>query len=93
MSEVSAVVVVKLDKDRMISSLKVREFIEIQEGNIKTIVDVLSRFSFDENGNQLSPQEAKDLLKELTLQELMSIAQEFGASAEKTAVPPGNGAD
>lgn len=83
---------IHMDRERMLDLVTVDEVIGVQEGSIKHIRSVLSRFVLDDTtGDWMSPEEGTALIGQLTLRQLIEAGQEFSRKAEGTAVPPESG--
>ncbi len=73
-----------------VKDLTVDEFIALQEGNMRIIKNVLSRFVVDENGQYLPEDQAKPLVGKLTLEQLQGVVSTFTGNVTDTLVPPVN---
>ena len=82
---------IKVDQKKLGDLVTVDDFIELQEGNIKTLLNVLSLFLVDGDGVPILKDEARKMLGKLTLNELKKASAGFTSAAENAAVPLPNG--
>lgn len=81
---------IKVDQNRLGDLVSVDEFLGMQDGDFKTIINIVSRFVVDANGNYLEPAEGRKLIGALSMNQLKEIAATFTDGAGKAAVPPEN---
>lgn len=79
---------IKVDTDRLSSSITVDEYIEAEEGKIRGLRAVLSRFVVNDKGNFVPVEKAKRMLGRLTLEELSKLGTEFTQAVEESAAGP-----
>ena len=72
----------------MSSLVTVDEYLALVDGDVKTMVDVLSNFVVKDNGVYLDKEEGRKLIGTLTIDELQEAIGEFTGKAEDAAVPP-----
>jgi len=74
-------------QERIEQRVTVDEYIGMSEGNIKTMISVMSKFVIGESG-YLEPAEARKLLGALTIAELKEAFQRFNTAQETAIIPP-----
>lgn len=79
---------IKVDSDRLSTSITVDEYIAAEEGKIKGMKAVLSRFVINNNGTYVPVEKAKRMLGKLTLSELAELGDQFTQAAEDVAAGP-----
>jgi len=79
---------IRVNQDRLSNSITVEEYIAAEEGKIRGLVAVLSRFVVDAKGGYIPVDEAKEMLNKLTLAELADLGNEFTQAAEEAAAGP-----
>lgn len=83
---------IKVDRDRMAALLTVDDYLALMEGDVKTMVRVLSNYVVDDNGHYMPQAQGRKEIGKLTLDELNKAVGTFSELAEGAAVPPSNGA-
>lgn len=82
---------IHVDRERMKDLVTVNEVIEMQEGSLKAIRNVLARFVVsDETGDWLPEPEGLELVGGMSIRQLEEAGKSFLQTAENTAVPPGS---
>jgi hypothetical protein len=77
---------IRVDADRMRATLKVRDILALQGGDMQTMVNILSMFVW--NGDGYAPEdEAREQVLEMTLDELQATAQAVTNAMQGAAVP------
>lgn len=85
-------VVLNMDKDRLNDLVDVDQYIGMQEGNTRAIVDVLSLFVWDTDNNEYySFEEGRKKVGKVKMMRLNDLAQQFFTGLEEAAVPPDKG--
>ena len=81
--------IVRLNRATVLAELEVDEIIGLQEGVIRTMRDVLSRYSFDtDTGEKLDPAVAVKIIGKMTIAKLAEASESFLRELENAAVPP-----
>lgn len=83
---------IKVDSDHMSKSVTIDEYLALLDGDVRTMVNVLSQFIVGEDGNYLSKETGRKIVGKLTLSEMMEAISAFTEKAETIAVPPSSGA-
>lgn len=82
---------IRVDAERLGEMVTVDEFIAMQEGNIRVIVNVLANFCVNGSGGYMEHDEARAVLGQMTIKQLTEAAQAFAGNAEGAAVPLSSG--
>lgn len=77
-----------ISKERLTKSLKIGEWLDLQAGNVATIVNVMARFAVDDNGNPIPHDQAISQIKEMTIEELNAAALGLNNAITDAAVNP-----
>lgn len=70
------------------SCVTVDEYIGLMENNIRTIVDVMSRFLIDDDGNKIPYKEARAFVGKQTIEEMERLAAELTKALDQGATNP-----
>lgn len=81
-------ITIKVDQARLGELVTVDEFIGMQDGDFKTIINVVSRFVIGEDGKYLEPIEGRKMVGALSMNQLKEATTAFVDGAGKAAVPP-----
>ena len=81
---------IRKDMERLENTLTIDEFLEMQEGNLKSIINVMSKFVLDDNSEYKTPEEGRKVIGSLTLAELKNASEDFNKKITDAAVPPEN---
>ena len=76
---------IKVEQDRLSKSITVDEYIAAEEGKVRGLKAVLSRFVVNNNGSYIPVEKAKRMLGKLTLSELAELGNQFTQAAEEAA--------
>lgn len=71
-------------------NLKIRDILAAQSGDMFKIIDILARFVQDDNGEMLSPEAGKEVILDLTVEELEAATKAFYSAVTDQSVPPVN---
>lgn len=82
---------IRVDAKRLEEHVTVDEFIGLQEGNIRSIRDVLGRFVIDDDGQYVDPEAGKAIIGQLTIKQLVEYGGQFAQQAESAVVPTASG--
>ena len=75
-------------QERIERNLTVDEYIGMMDGNLKAMVDALSKFVANESGvGWMEPAEARAQLGKMTMGELNELASTFQKAQEEAVVP------
>lgn len=76
-------------QERIERMVTVDEYIGMTEGDVKTMLSVMSRFVLGADGvSYMEPKEARKLLGGLTITELKDAFSRFNGTQESAVVPP-----
>ena len=81
---------IKIDTDILEESVTVDEYLAMSDGDIKSIMGVMSKFVLAEDGSYLPPADGRKALGSLTMKEMEQTALDF-AEMMKNAVPKAKG--
>lgn len=71
-----------------LKNLTLRQLFSIEKGDMHSMVDLLSHFIQSEEGVPLTPEDGKEALLDLTVQELEEIFKTLQGAIQDGAVPP-----
>lgn len=83
-------ITIKVDQARLGDLVTVDEFIGMQDGDFKAIINVVSRFVIGTDGQYLEPAEGRKVVGALSMNQLKEATAAFIDGAGKAAVPPVN---
>lgn len=86
-----AVAGVRVTRDEFRRNVKMGEYIDIQNGNMAVLNDVMARFCVDKNDVPLSREDAAKELRKLNLEQFDELAEELKAGMANAAVPLASG--
>jgi hypothetical protein len=82
----------KVDQDRIAKLVTVDEYLALLDGDVRTMISVLSLFVIGDDGNYLDKSEGRKVIGKLTLEEMKNATGAFIGKAEDATVPPLSGA-
>jgi len=85
-------ITIKIDKERLSKMVTVDEYLSMLDGDVRSMVNVLSNAVIGEDGDYLDQKEGRKIIGKLTLDEMKDAVGAFTDSAEGIAVPPSSGA-
>lgn len=83
---------IKVDRERMGGMVSVDEYIALLDGDVRTMINILSMFVVGDDGSYLDKKDGRKLIGKLTLDEMREAIQAFTENAENAIVPPPSGA-
>jgi hypothetical protein len=91
-SEFNKLYAIKLDKDRIDQDLTVGQYVGLQEGNVKSIVQILSRCVWDKRKHTyLDPKLGQNIIYDLPLTEFNHVMRTLIDYIDEMAIPKENG--
>lgn len=78
---------IEVTRERFRQSVTMREFVAIQEGNMRVANQVMARFAVDRDGLPVPPDEALEHILDLTIEENDALATQFKTGMEAAAAP------
>lgn len=79
-----------IDKARVEDQLTVDQFLGLQEGDMRIILEVLCYLVQDENGQYLDLEEARPLVGKMKMSQFSEVVQRLTKEIESSMVPPQN---
>lgn len=86
------VINIEIDRKTLGDQVTVDEFILLEEGDLRTIRNILGKFIVDDNGVKVSEADGAKIVGKLSLNQLQQAAQDFITAARDSAATPQNGA-
>ena len=83
---------IKVDKERMKELVTIDEYLLLLDGDIRTMVNVLSQFVLNDSGTYLDKKEGRKIIGSLTIEKMNEVVGAFTDKAEDSVVPPSKGA-
>lgn len=85
-------VVIKVDQQRVGDFLTVDEFLAVQSGDLKAIINMVTFCLWDEDSHNFYPSDlAKKYIGTMTLSELLQLGKSVHQAMEDQAVDPNSG--
>ncbi len=79
----------KLDPER----LTLNQLIAMQDGDIRTMRDVLANTLVDESGEHIEFEKAKTIIGDMNLAQIKETSEEFARQVKEQAINPTSGGD
>jgi hypothetical protein len=72
------------------SELCIDDLIDLQDGKVKPLRDVLSKFAYSDGGVKIEPEEAKKLIGKMKIDEMRDLSEKFQAAVKEATANPTN---
>jgi hypothetical protein len=83
---------IQVDQDRMSKLVTIDEYLALTDGDVRTMVNVLSKFVIGDNGEYLDEKDGRKLIGSLTIDGMREVVAKFVSASEDIVVHPSTGA-
>ena len=83
---------IKIDQNDIRENISIRKLLKAQSGDLETIIEILSRYTFSEEGEKLTPEQARETVLDLTPNQLEKAMKAIYGAMADAAVPPASAA-
>lgn len=87
-------ILLKMDSNRLNDMVTVDQFLGLQEGDTRNIIEVISLFVWDAGrGRYFSAEKGRKIIGKMKMSEMKELSKSFFKEAQDEAVPPAKGSD
>ena len=78
----------KIDQVDIKRNVSLRELLKAQSGDMGAIVDILGRFVIDEDGQKMTPEQGREVVLDMTIEQIEQATKALYGGVMDAAVPP-----
>ncbi len=83
---------IRIEQSELKRKASIRELMKAQNGDIETIVLIMSRFCRDDNGAEIPADEAREMILDMNVEDFEKSTRAMMSGLSDAAVPPLNAA-
>ena len=81
-------ITIRINQTDIKKTIKLRQILAVQSGDIGETINILGSFVVGENGELLTREQGKEMILDLTIEELEMATKSLYAAVSNAAIPP-----